>query len=56
MWFPYHLLKALANFDWPFFVGFFWAAIQVPVLIYNNPPLVKKYPINAKEVIKKFAK
>lgn len=37
LWMPYHFLKASATFDVAFFVGFFWAIIQIPQLIFSFP-------------------
>lgn len=57
LWQPYHFTKALLSMDFPFFVGFLWALLKIPVLTFNAQQFdTSNYKISAKEVIRRFEK
>ena len=66
LWQPYHFLKALLTFDLAFFLGFLWAVLKLPALVFNHSPFTNlsyealakwdHSSLSEKEVIKKFEK
>ena len=56
LWLPYHFTKALINLDFAFFVGFLWAVLKLPVLIFNFSLFTFHFSLSDREVIKKFEK
>ena len=54
LWLPYHVLRALVNFDLPFFAGLFWAVLKIPYMIFNYEQPTINYQISDREVLKKF--
>ncbi len=57
LWLPYHFARALLKLDTAFFVGFFWALIKIPDLIFNyQSNQLPNYKLTEKEVLKKFEK
>lgn len=56
LWLPYHFLNALIKRDWPFFIGFFKAALQIPRLVLNYQPVESEFTVSDKEIFKKFEK
>jgi len=56
LWLPFHLTKAVFAFDSAFFLGFFWAIIQLPKLIFNSQNFSNQNLLTDKEVLKKFEK
>lgn len=53
---PYYFAVALLKFDWPFFVGFFKAALQIPTVILNYDRLHANSQVTDREVLKGFEK
>ena len=56
LWLPYHFAVAILRFDWAFFVGFFWALIKAPDLIFTHQLSTVNDQLSAKEVLANFAK
>lgn len=55
-WLPYHFINAILKRDWPFFIGFFKAALQIPKLILNYQKTESEFTVSDKEIFKKFEK
>lgn len=53
---PYHITVALIKFDWPFFAGFFKAALQIPTVILNYDRQHTKSQVTDRKVLKSFEK
>lgn len=56
VWLPYHFLTAPLSFDLPFFLGFIWALLKLPALIFNYQSQALNYKLSDKEVLKNFGK
>ncbi len=56
IWLPYHFLKAALSFDFSFFLGFLWALLKLPALIFNYQREAINYKLSDKEVLKNFGK
>ena len=54
LWLPYHFTKALINLDFAFFVGFLWAVLKLPVLIFNFSLFTFHFSLSDREVFSKF--
>lgn len=53
LWFPCHVAIAVKNQDWPFFLGFIKACLQLPIMILNyQAELPQK--LTDREVLKKL--
>jgi len=48
---PYHFMKALINFDFAFFLGFFSAFIKIPKIVKLNIVTGKSFVLGDKEVL-----
>ena len=53
---PYHMAIALAKADWPFFRGFFKAALQIPSIILDYQQEFPKTETSDREILKHFEK
>lgn len=56
LYLPYHIAVALIRADWPFFVGFAKATLQIPTLILNYRQEISEAEINDREILKNFEK
>lgn len=56
LWQPYHFAKSLLTIDLPFFMGFFWALLHIPKLIFNSQFSTLNPQLSDREVLKKFEK
>lgn len=54
LWLPYHFLKALMRFDFPFFLGFFQAFLLLPKVIQSSFKAQKLFVKSDKETMKNF--
>lgn len=55
-WLPYHFAKAVLTFDMAFFVGFIWAILQTPKLIFDYSLLTTHHSLSDREVLARFEK
>jgi len=54
LWLPYHFVKTLIRFDWPFFLGFFNALLLIPKVLGFRHGAQKLFVKKDREVIKEF--
>lgn len=52
LWLPYHFIKALIRFDWPFFLGFFNAFLLIPKVLSFRHKAQKLFVKKDRKVIK----
>ncbi len=53
---PYHFLKALLSLDFSFYLGFLWAILSIPTLVFQETFTTNSFIISEEEVLKKFEK
>lgn len=51
VWLPYYFVKALANSDWAFYLGFFGALILLPKIIKSSSGYKKSFIKKDKEIL-----
>lgn len=54
LWLPFHFAKAMLRFDTTFFLGFIWALIKIPQLIFQSHLSSDNETLSDKEVLQKF--
>jgi len=54
LWFPYHVLRAIAKLDRAFFFGFVWAISKITALIFNYDQSSLNDKLSDRGVLKKF--